>query len=192
MVDTPWNESGGGRIKRGCDRYYKPIKTIPKILSVILTSGVWDEIADDAHMYFWVTNNYESWAHQIIPALGFRHLVSLPWLKPGNAGLGQYFRGKNETLMFCVRGSGYAVKTATKSLCTDHLVGAPRPLNDRGRVIHSAKPLRSYELVEERTTGRLLEMFARSNKPKRDRWELWGDQLTVAAETPTGPAKASA
>lgn len=182
MIDPPWPERGGGKIKRGCDRWYEPIDKWPEIVRVLLTSGVWDNVGEDAHLYLWSTSNYESWAHRVIEALGFRHLQTLPWVKPGNAGIGQYWRGAHEPLMFAVRGRGFAVRSKLRGLRSDCLVGAPRPVGPDGKRIHSAKPIAAYEAAESRTTGALLEMFARPNKPERARWDLWGNEILKGAD----------
>lgn len=183
MVDWPVPETGGGRVKRGCDRHYPVIKSWPKLVDVTLGFDQWSNIGDDCLGYFWATNNYITWAFKAIEALDFRVVSVLPWVKPGNAGLGQYFRGANEHLIFCVKGKGFAVKTAAKDIRSDYLVGAPRPIDPAtGKRIHSAKPIRSYELVEQRTTGHFLEAFARPNKPERERWTLVGDEIMVAGE----------
>lgn len=183
MVDFPSPETGGGKVKRGADRHYPVIKKWQKAVEVTQQFNGWSRLGEDCHGYFWATNNYMEWALKAIEALDFRVISFLPWVKPGNAGLGQYFRGCNEHLIFCVRGSGYAVKTAAKDIRSDYLVGAPRPVDpETGKRIHSAKPIRGYELVEERTTGHYLEAFARPNKPERDRWSLVGDEIMVDGE----------
>jgi len=52
-ADPPWNETGGGKIKRGADRHYDLLKKneIIKYMEAIPTH-------DDSHLYLWVTNNF--------------------------------------------------------------------------------------------------------------------------------------
>lgn len=101
LMDPPWNERGCGRIKRGADRHY-PLLKPPEILAAILGSGVW-RLAADCHLYCWVTNNHVPSGIWLVEALGFRYITLLTWAKD-RFGLGQYFRGQTEQLIFAVRG----------------------------------------------------------------------------------------
>lgn len=168
LLDPPWPERGAGKIKRGADRHYDLITTKPDMLRTILQSGVWQP-AQDSHMYMWVTDNYLGWGVWLYEALGFKLHRTLPWVKPGRMGLGQYFRGCHELLLFGTHGRG---KEACKdgTFRTDYLVSAPRPLSRS----HSSKPAKAYELIEARSKGPYLEMFARHT---RDGWSVWGDEV---------------
>jgi N6-adenosine-specific RNA methylase IME4 len=175
LLDPPWPESGGGKVKRGADRHYRLVKTKQQIRDVILWSGVWTP-ADNAHMYLWATNNYLSWALWLIEELGFVYKTNFPWVKPGRPGIGQYARGQHELLLFATRGSGFAVRTDDRSVRTDALVGVPRVTDAvTGKIIHSAKPPQVYDLIDARTVpGPRLEMFARTRHS--DAWDVWGDE----------------
>ena len=168
LIDPPWPESGGGRIKRGADRHY-PLIPVRDMARTILTARFSPEVdawqpAHDAHLYLWATNNYLPDAFDLIRALGFEYKTLITWAKD-RSGLGQYFRGQTEHALFAVRGSGYAVRTERKNLST--LITAPR-----GR--HSAKPNEAHELIEARSLGPRLEMFARE---PREGWESWGNEV---------------
>ena len=71
LLDPPWNERGGGRIKRGADKHYELLKT-PDIIRVILQSEHWGDLDENAHMYLWATNNhledalFVSWSVQMV------------------------------------------------------------------------------------------------------------------------------
>lgn len=163
-LDPPWPERGAGKIKRGADRHYK-LEKVPDIPGIIFRSGVFDP-APDCHMYMWATSNYLLDAGWVIEALGFRYIACVPWIKTGKkAGLGQYFRGKAEFLLFAVRGRGTAVRTDDKYVLG--LIEAPAQK-------HSVKPQETYDLIERRSKGPYLEMFAR--EPRRG-WTTWGDEL---------------
>ena len=119
-LDPPWPESGGGKIKRGADRHY-PLLPVAKIPGVILDSGVFN-MAENAHMYMWATSNYLMHAGWVIEQIGFRYVACVPWIKTGKkAGLGQYFRGKAEYLLFAVKGKGFKVRTEDR-----YVVGSDR------------------------------------------------------------------
>jgi N6-adenosine-specific RNA methylase IME4 len=76
MADPPWNEAGGGKIKRGADRHYPLMKT-RNICA--LPVGTW--AAPDAHCYVWVTNNYLPDGLAVLAAWGFRYVTKIDWYK---------------------------------------------------------------------------------------------------------------
>tara|TARA_Y100000310_G_scaffold322772_1_gene382235 strand:+ start:908 stop:1261 length:354 start_codon:yes stop_codon:yes gene_type:complete len=114
----------------------------------------------------WMTDNYTPWGMWLLECMGVKVHRSLPWRKTG-MGLGQYFRGCHETMWFGTIGRGFSVKTDV-TMRTDALLD----LKWRGR--HSEKPPASYELIEARSKGPYLEMFARSERPG---WTSWGNEV---------------
>lgn len=171
VIDPPWPEHGGtpkaswGGGKRGADAHYPtvPVKQMPDL---IMGSGVWKPEAD-AHLYLWVTKRFLPDGLWLMQQLGFVYKTQLTWVKSDNRiGLGQYFRGRSEPLLFGVRGRGYAVRTAARNL--DDLIVAPR-------TVHSRKPPESYLKIEARSRGPYLEMFARG-RFSRPGWTVWGNQ----------------
>lgn len=80
VVDSPWNESGGGKSKRGADKHYPLIKKKEDIRDTLLSSGLW-EIADDAHGYFWATNNHLPDALWLMQEMGFTYITNVVWVK---------------------------------------------------------------------------------------------------------------
>ncbi len=52
---------------------------------------------------------------------------------------------------------------------------APHPRDERGRIIHSAKPARLHEIAERLSPG----LFARR---ARQGWDIWGDQAPTNKE----------
>lgn len=176
LSDPPWPLNGGGKIKRGADRWYPTINNRAQIAAVHLDCPLWNP-APDAHLWMWTTNNHLPWALWIMNALDFRYVTNFPWVKPGRMGLGQYARGCHELLLFGVRGKGYNACTSFNgkrlTVRSDALVGAPRPTRN-GKVVHSAKPVESYELIERRSIGPRLELFARG---RRNGWDCWGNEI---------------
>lgn len=166
LMDPPWAERGAGRVKRGADRHYK-LMGKKRIRDTILQSGVWLP-ADDCHLYCWVTNNKLPDGLWLMGELGFRYVTNVAWAK-NRAGLGQYFRGKHELMLFGVRGSGYAVRTKRKDLPS--CIPAPHVRGADGKIVHSAKPPVFRDLIEARSEGPRLEMFARE---RRSGWTPWG------------------
>lgn len=165
-LDPPWWEAGGGKIKRGADRHYDLLKTID-MPGVIYGSGEFN-FEEDAHMYMWVTNNFLEDGLWLMKALGFRYITNIVWPKT-KVGLGQYFRGKHELILFGVRGRGKAesVFQDTRS------VASVLDVKKQSR-IHSRKPDETFELIESRSKGPYLEMFADPSCEPRDDWSQWG------------------
>lgn len=92
-------------------------------------------------------------------------------------GMGRYVRNCHETCIIAARGKA-------TSLIASHSVRsvfiAPVPRDERGKIIHSAKPPEFYALVEELTgsheSKRKLELFARE---PRAGWRCVGDEIGV-------------
>jgi N6-adenosine-specific RNA methylase IME4 len=172
LLDPPWPEYGGGRIKRGADRHYRLLK-LHEIARVVLGSGLFLP-AKNAHLYLWVTNNYMPAGIELIKELGFRYITMLTWAKP-SFGMGRYFRGQTEHVLFGVRGDGIGLRhgwTDMKTFST--LIAADRVRASNGKNVHSAKPEAFYTMVERASPPPRLEMFARRT---RQGWESWGDEV---------------
>jgi N6-adenosine-specific RNA methylase IME4 len=171
FADPPWPERGGGKIKRGADKHYALLEPAD-ILRVMLQAPVWRP-ADDAHLYLACTMSSLPDAVAMMPWLGFRYVSNLAWVKgePGctDVGIGQYFRGEHEQVLFGVRGSGFAVRTADRGVRSVVFARTPR---EDGKRVHSRKPDTLFERIERRSSGPKLEMFGR--RP-REGWTVWGN-----------------
>lgn len=169
VVDPPWEyamtkpQTGKVDRKAGAAAFY-PIMTHRQIA----TLPVGDLAAPDAHLYLWATNplmfeERDGWTpYSIMGVWGFTYKTLLTWFKTGPTGLGYYFRGRTEHVLFGVRGK------------------APIPPKSREQNIflatngkHSAKPEVFYDIVERVSRGPYLELFARRN---RLGWDTWGDE----------------
>ncbi len=97
-ADPPWQESGGGKIKRGADRHY-PLMTTKEICELPV-----QQIADEnCHLYLWTTNNFLQDAFKVMEAWGFEYITCITWMKD-RQGLGQYYRGLTEHCLFGRKG----------------------------------------------------------------------------------------
>lgn len=167
VIDPNWPETGGGRIKRGADRHYECIKKSEcphKIIQTIYQSGVWRPDPKGCHLWLWATNNYLEHAFFVMKALGFRYVNNNPWNKWSEdgvqqKGLGQYFFGSHEMLLFGVMGRLRAKERVPSSF------DAPRTKE------HSEKPAEAYSRIEKVSPGPRLEMYATA--PRRG-WTAWG------------------
>lgn len=171
-ADPPWNQTGGGKIKRGADRHYPLLKEseILKVMKDFLDG----KVEDDAHLYMWVANNHLPEALRIIENLGFRYITNIVWAK-SRIGLGQYFRGQHEICLFAVKGNGFTPKKSNNSLSS--LIGG-KPISAQR---HSKKPEETYELIEARSDGPYLEMFARNYRPN---WDSFGNEVIYSPFQP--------
>jgi N6-adenosine-specific RNA methylase IME4 len=169
LADPPWNERGGGKIKRGADRHYKLLKT-EEIISLPVASLA----EDNAHLYLWVTNGHLPDGLRVMDAWGFRYKTNIAWAKD-RFGLGQYFRGQHELCLFGVRGNiPYRTRRDGKRAQGRTLITAPR-----GE--HSEKPEELRNMIELVSPGPYLELFARQKYPG---WDSWGDEVKSDVEMP--------
>ena len=166
-ADPPWNESGGGKIKRGADRHYPLMKT-NDIMALNVPS------AENAHLYLWVTNNFMADGLKVMESWGFNYKTMITW-KKDRFGLGQYFRGQTEHCLFGVKGM-----IPYKTIDGKRQQGTT--VFDAPRTKHSKKPIEMIKLIEkvsDRNGFKKLEMFARD---KKYGWDNWGNELEKSVE----------
>ena len=162
-MDPPWNESGQGRIKRGADNHYPLIKS--KDMFPTISKGIQEKgtIHKDAHCYIWVTNSFLKDGLELMEQLGFRYITNIVWVKD-RFGLGQYFRGQHELILFGAKGRFYRNKVPDR-LCASVIRAKRRK--------HSQKPDEQYTRIESISAGPYLELFART---ARMGWSSWGSE----------------
>jgi N6-adenosine-specific RNA methylase IME4 len=157
VIDPPWDwgdEGDGNQFGRARPDYSTmPVEEIEQ-----LPVG---RIADDnCHLYLWVTNRSLPKAFRLMEAWGFRYITCLTWVKP-SIGMGNYFRGDTEQVLFGVKGSQMLKRR-------DVGTHFEAPRGDR----HSAKPDEFYRLVESCSYGPYIDIFGRKG---RDGWSVWGE-----------------
>lgn len=138
--------------------------------------------ADDAHLYLWVTNPKMFGDRSgkgpapvdVMEAWGFRYVTCLTWLKlPGALGMGFYFRGQTEHVLFGVRGNApIPADERQRNYFEDggHFMAATRG--------HSVKPDLFLDLVGSVSPAPRLELFAR--RPRLG-WDSWGHGYEIGA-----------
>jgi len=171
VADPPWRyqrDSGLGSNRAAADNY--PTMSNAEIASLPVAGMA----ADSAHLYLWVTNprlfkedTDDCGPQDILTAWGFRYVTMLTWHKLGAPGMGWYFRGDTEHVLFGVRGSA---PIPPELRVSNHFAAA--------RHEHSAKPDRFYELVERVSPAPRLELFARR---RRYGWDVLGNEAPEAA-----------
>ena len=168
VADPPWRYDTTRPLagsKRGGAEYQYPTLALAEI------AALRPPAADDARLYLWATNPLLFEAREVVTAWGFRYVTLLTWHKLGAPGMGFYFRGDTEHVLFAVRGKA----PIDPALRVSNHFAAPR-------TGHSAKPDRFYEIVEHVSPEPRLEMFARR---RRVGWDVWGDEAPPEAEART-------
>lgn len=173
VADPPWSFRNAWGTRRGNAGFYNNgdarvlrgpgaaanYKTLAIEQLARLPVGEWAE--PNAHLYLWSTNAHLCEARIVAAAWGFRYITLITWLKP-QMGMGNYFRGATEPVLFCVRG-----RLPVKRRDLRNVIEAPRTR-------HSEKPDAFYELVEQASPGPYLDVFARR---LREGWHVYGDDV---------------
>ena len=159
VIDPPWDWGDEGDVDQlGRAKPTYATMTIAELLKLPVAT-----LADvDAHLYLWITNRSMPKGFQLLEAWEFRFITILTWPKP-TIGMGNYFRGQTEHILFGVRGSQPLKRKNASTLLPDW---------PRGPHGHSSKPVELSEFVESCSPGPYLEMFSRS---KRTGWTEWGE-----------------
>ena len=158
VIDPPWDWGDeGDQDQLGRARPDYATMTKAQLIDLPLP-----ELADDdCHIYLWITNRSLPKGFELLEKWGFRYITAITWAKP-YFGMGNYFRGQTEHVLFGVKGSQPLKRKDVGTLFNA----------DRGKGGHSSKPPEFYDLVESCSPGPYLEMFSRSEK---DGWKTWGE-----------------
>lgn len=167
VADPPWRYDV--KPPEGGTDY--PTMTQQELLS--LPVGLWAD--DNAHLYLWTTNSFLVDAHQLVKAWGFDFKTLITWVKrnPANdrwIGMGYYFRGVTEHVLFATRG-----KLPVLNKDAANLIEGP----EEGQSFyaphgqHSEKPSSFYDMVEHMSPGPYLDVFARK---QRFNWDTFGNE----------------
>jgi len=157
VIDPPWDWGDEGDVDQlGRARPTYETLSLEKLRELRVR-----KFADkDCHIYLWITNRSLPKGFDLLEAWGFRYVTCLTWIKP-SIGMGNYFRGSTEHVLFGIKGSQPLKRKD---------VGTWFKAN-RGKGGHSSKPKEFYALVESCSPGPYLDMFARG---KRKGWAVWG------------------
>lgn len=161
VLDPPWDWSDEGDADQ-FGRARPTYATMP--IEDIAAEPVGDRAQDNAHLYLWITNRSLPKGFALLERWGFRYVTAITWVKP-SIGMGNYFRGSTEHVLFGVRGSLPLLRADVGT----HLT-APRPAR------HSQKPDEFYELVEACSPGPWLDWPARQ---PRDGWVAFGAEVAA-------------
>lgn len=164
-ADPGWkydNQKTGGSHKSGAAQKYT-VMTVDEISRLPVP-----EIADkNSVLFLWATVPMLPEALQVMAAWGFRYKTKITWRKTGRLGLGYWYRGVIEELLFGVRGKVKAFRCQLPNY-----VEAPAGP-------HSEKPEVFREIIDTSTAltmvdRRKIELFARHRVPG---WDAWGNEV---------------
>lgn len=159
VVDPPWDWGDEGDVDQ-MGRARPDYATMP--YEKLLALPVADLADTDCHLYLWITNRSLPKGFALLEAWGFRYITCITWVKDGAFGLGNYFRGATEHILFGVKGSQPLKRKDARTV-----FHAPR-----GPQGHSSKPVEIYAFVESCSPGPYLELFSRTNRAD---WTAWGE-----------------
>jgi N6-adenosine-specific RNA methylase IME4 len=156
VIDPPWDWGDEGDVDQ-FGRARPTYETMP--LADIAKVPIRKIASPDAHLYLWITNRSLPKGFQLLERWRFRYVTCLTWIKP-SIGMGNYFRGQTEHVLFGVRGSLPLLRRDVGTALV-----APRPAG------HSTKPDEFYDLIETCSPGPWMDIFARRDRPG---WLTWG------------------
>jgi len=164
-VDPPWDWGDEGDVNQ-MGRAKPDYATMP--FEQIENLAVGEVAEKDAHIYVWSTGRSLRKAFALLDAWDFRYITTLVWVKP-NFGMGNYFRGSTEFILFGVRGS---LPLKRKDVGTHFTADRPGG--------HSAKPDAFYELVASCSPGPGLDIFGRRDLERLpEGWSSYGENGLV-------------
>ena len=166
-ADCPWALGGG--TKHGWSKKRPEAKYSVMPLDDIKSLQFDYPIAEQAHLWLWVTNGFIPQGLEVMEAWGFKYITSVVWVK-NRIGLGQYIRTKHETLLFGRKGKPLPYKKIDgKRVTVPSAFEAPLTK-------HSKKPLEVYQMIEKVSYPPYLELFARNIEVERPDWTYWGNE----------------
>lgn len=190
VCDPPWAYGRDTGRTRTAEHHYKTIgneggeinrKTGAGIEAIAETTPIAELSEANCHLYLWVTNPKLPFAFRLLAAWGFEYKTTLTWVKTRadggihGGGMGWFFRGATEHVLFAVRGN----KGIPSALRKPNVVMAEK-------TEHSAKPVAFYDLLRSiyPQDERMIDVYAR--RP-HERFNAWGDEA-AANPLPAPPA----
>lgn len=159
--DPPWsyrNKRTGANWSSGSASHYPTLS-----LNEILELPVRQIAEPDSVLFLWATVPLLPEGFAVMKEWGFKYKTAITWRKIMSLGMGYWFRGQTEHLLFGIRGKVPAFRCQSVNFLQAKA----------GR--HSEKPAELRTLIEKVTPSqRRLEMFART---RHQGWDSWGNEL---------------
>lgn len=160
-ADPPWDI--GSMV---LDKWESPLEDkYPTMTPDELKSLTLPKMAEDSVCFMWTTLSTLPQSLELLEHWGFKYHITMTWDK-GNGFSMSGFHRKSELCIFGYKGIlSNVVKQEGEYIPTVFY---------EAKTIHSRKPEKMYEFIENRTVGNKVELFARI---KREGWTSWGNQL---------------
>tara|TARA_R100000544_G_scaffold7650_1_gene3036 strand:+ start:139 stop:669 length:531 start_codon:yes stop_codon:yes gene_type:complete len=163
-ADPPWKYKRDGNYSAFSNYNVMDIKSIKNL-------DVNNICAEQSHLYLWVTNPFIQEGLDVCRAWGFDYKTLITWVKTykdgtPQMGMGYYFRGCTEHIIFGVKGKMKCLNKTTKNMFAD--------VNQK----HSQKPKQVKDMIVS-CSGDLprIELFARNIGLFPNGWDSWGDEV---------------
>lgn len=168
-ADPPWtydNKKTGGSMISGAASKYSTM-TLDEIVNLNVPSD------KNSVLYLWATVPLLPEAFMVMKAWGFQYKTALTWRKIMSLGMGFWYRGQCEHLLFGVKGKikAFRIQEANFIQCK------------AGK--HSEKPIEFRQLIERSTPHLInkLELFAREENAG---WDVYGNQVSNSIQLKDG------
>lgn len=168
-ADPPWayrNKKTGGNMVSGAANKYQTMST-----EEISNMPIKDIAAKNSVLFIWATVPLIQDAFQVMNAWGYEYKSMITWRKIMSLGLGYWFRGQCEHLLFGIRGKVKAFRLQEPNFIQTKVLK------------HSQKPDEFRKLIERATAGMVsqnkIELFA-THYPKG--WDVFGDKVKSSVD----------
>ncbi len=179
-ADPPWQYRKSPNIHNGHERNTAEDNYPTMSMTEIAKLPVASIAADDCTLFLWITNprlygdrntNASFTPFHIMRAWGFDYRTMLTWVKQPGLGMGSYFRGNTEHVLFGIRGQ----MPIPASLRETNVIFAARSR-------HSQKPEAMRDLIMRvYPNASRIELFARR---KCFGWDCWGNEVESDIDLP--------
>lgn len=118
----------------------------------------------DSVLFLWATTPLIREALEVMEAWGFKYITIITWHKTNSKGMGYWFRGHTEHLLFGKKGDVKSFRSMVRNI------------QEAKTERHSKKPDMFRTLIESVTKGMnpKIELFARE---KKEGWDVWGNEV---------------
>jgi len=162
-ADPPWqynNQNTGGSMISGSKNQY-PTMSVDEIKRLPVP-----KISDkNSCLFLWVTTPFLPDGIEIMKEWGFNYKTSIYWRKIMSLGMGFWFRGQVEVLLFGIRGNIKAFRSQKCNFIQSKCYK------------HSQKPKEIYGIIRDISIkfnlNPKIELFARE---QIEGWDVWGNQ----------------
>jgi len=163
-ADPPWsykNKKTGGSMVSGSESKYSVMS-----LEDICALPIKEIASKDSVLFLWATVPLLPEAFQVMDAWGYKYKTMITWRKIMSLGMGYWFRGQCEHILFGVRGKVKAFRLQEPNFLQTKVLA------------HSEKPDEFRKMIERATKNmpsqNRLELFARQNM---DGWDVFGNEV---------------